>query len=264
MPPLAPAEWKPWAAASWPSQQRRSWSVGAAAAQGSSNNLQAFFSSSFSPSDIFSWIDWKVDHKKKTSLWMTPKLASSAYTDLVVESWGTVQTHCATALTRTNNSSEPAACTPDWSQFLWRGLHRCHGAIAKNVLLWTQYSGGTTLIYMMDVRSKPIQPRFWYQLWIHAWGGLSGARNDVDTALAVCQDSTPSPLLSFSLPPPPPSPFCWKPVVRRLPSWNYNQHLQTSWWVNAIRWLFFPPPACAGRNHSWVFSLLILMGLGMI
>lgn len=38
-----------------------------------------------------------------------------------------------------------------------------------------------------------------YQLSIHAWGGLSGARNDVDTALAACQDST-LPLLLF-LPP---------------------------------------------------------------
>lgn len=83
---------------------------------------------------------------------------SSTYTDLIAAFRDTVHTPCPT---RTNNSSEPGARTPDWSGILWRGFNRCHGPIANNVLLWTQYSGGTTLIYMMDVRSKPIQPRFW-------------------------------------------------------------------------------------------------------
>lgn len=44
-----------------------------------------------------------------------------------------VTSNYATAPTRTNNSSEPAARTPDWSQFLWRGFNRCHGPIAKTV-----------------------------------------------------------------------------------------------------------------------------------
>lgn len=72
-------------------------------------------------------------------------------------------------------------------------------ADCQNILSWTQYSETTTLIYMMDVRSKWIQPWsffffFFYQLWIHAWGSLSGARDDVDTG-SHC-------LSRFNIPPP--------------------------------------------------------------
>lgn len=154
---------------------------------------------------------------------------SSKYSDLIAEFRDTVHRRRATAPTRTNNSSEPGARTPDWSRILWRGFNRCHGPIANNVLLWTQNSGGTTLIYMMDVRSKAIQPRFCTSFeFMH--GAACQGRETMWTLLSlfVRIPHFPPPPSPPPLPPPPPHPPSrLKPVVGRLPSRIYDQHLRT-------------------------------------
>lgn len=88
---------------------------------------------------------------------------------------------------------------PNWSQFLLTGFKRCHGPIAK-----TSYRGHSTVkpqhwsTWWMSDQNESSHGLFFffffYQLWIHAWGSLSGARDDVDTG-SHC-------LSRFNIPPP--------------------------------------------------------------
>lgn len=129
----------------------------------------------------------------------------------------------------------------------------CHGLVAKSILLWTQYSEATTLIYMMDVRSKWIQPWF-YQLWIHAWESLSGARDDVDAASHCLSEI-------FS---PPPSLLVWSysSAVWQLAA-NTPENLDSTFVDFSQEWMQLD--CFVGEKHLFEYTLqsIILMGFNV-